>query len=182
MSDLLRLSQAYYFAAEKHKNQRRKGEDAEPYINHPAHVAHILAAANADIDVVIAGILHDTVEDTETSYDELVEVFGQKIADIVMEVSDDKNLPKQERKKLQITKMAKKSAEAKKVKLADKISNLEAMSKSPPAGWAYDRKKEYFEWARSVINNGRGTCEILEKRFDDVYQEGIEFLQKENVA
>ena len=177
MSNIAQLTKAYYFAAEKHKKQRRKGEAREPYINHPAMVADILAQSGADIDTIIVGVLHDTVEDTKTSYEELIQEFGVKIADTVMEVTDDKNLPKAKCKQLQIDRMPEKSKAAKKVKLADKISNLESMMVSPPAGWNYDRKMEYFEWSRAVIDGGRGTCDILEKQFDEVYSRGVEFLK-----
>lgn len=176
MSDIKLLTKAYRFAAKKHKDQRRKGVEAEPYINHPAQVANILAQANASMDCIIAGVLHDTVEDTQTSYEELVEEFGQKIADIVMEATDDKNLSKSDRKRLQVETMSKKSLEGKKVKIADKISNLLSMVVTPP-DWPVERKVKYFEWAYAVVEGGRGTCRILEKQFDDAYNVRLNHLK-----
>lgn len=179
MSDIQQLAKAYWFAAKKHKDQRRKGEGAEPYINHPAQVAHILAQAGASMNAMIAGVLHDTVEDTQTTYDELVDEFGAKISDIVMEATDDKNLSKAVRKRLQIEKMPFKSSDAKKVKIADKISNLKSMIKTPPAGWGINRKVEYFDWALAVVDAGRGVCPVLEKKFDETYQKGLDFLKSQ---
>ncbi len=172
------LTKAYYFASLKHKNQRRKGEGAEPYINHPAEVADILARAQADWSIIIAGVLHDTIEDTDTTYDELVKEFGQKIADIVTEVTDDKTLPKAKRKQLQIEKMPGKSQPAQMVKIADKIANLSSVITAPPK-WELSRKVEYFEWARNVVNGARGASKILEDMFDQVYADGIEILNKD---
>lgn len=178
MSDIKLLTKAYYFAAKKHKDQRRKGDVAEPYINHPAEVAHILSTAGAEIDVIIAGVLHDTVEDTQTTYDELADVFGNKIADIVMEATDDKDASKEDRKRSQVETMPSKSDAGKKVKIADKIANLKSMMITPPS-WGTERKLEYFEWAKAVVSGGRGTCDVLEKQFDDTYSEGIEFLKRQ---
>ena len=178
MSDIQKLTKAYYFAAKKHKDQRRKGQVAEPYINHPAEVTYILSKAEVSMDVMIAGVLHDTVEDTQTTYDELVNEFGSKIADIVMEATDDNNLPKVDRKRLQIEKMPFKSDGAKKVKIADKIANLKSMIVTPP-DWPMDRKIEYFEWAYAVVEGGRGVCSILEKEFDEAYQKGLKAIKEE---
>lgn len=132
--DLSKFVSAAAFAAEKHRSQRRKDVDASPYINHPISLCNILANEGGvqDIDVLCAAMLHDTVEDTETSQDELVRAFGEKVASIVMEVTDDKSLPKAERKLLQIKHASSISTEAKLVKLADKIANLRDILKSPP--------------------------------------------------
>ena len=159
---------AVAFAAEKHKNQRRKDAHASPYINHPIALANVLAneAGVSDLNVLIAALLHDTIEDTETTELELKNVFGPKIASIVMEVSDDKSLPKAERKARQIEHAAHSSPEAKLVKLADKICNLRDMLESPPSDWLLQRRLDYFSWAIQVVKGLRGTNIILEEIFD----------------
>ena len=163
---------AIAFAAEKHRNQRRKDIEASPYINHPIALAQILAneAAIDDEKVLVAAILHDTIEDTETSTHELAERFGAEITAIVLEVSDDKSLPKAERKRLQIEHAPTISHRAKLVKLADKIANLRDMTSTPPANWSTERKQEYFDWAKAVVDGVRGTHPTLEKLFDEAYQ------------
>ena len=163
------LFHALEFAAHKHRDQRRKDVDATPYINHPIQLAGLLAREGgvADANVLAAAILHDTVEDTETSPEELEREFGPVIAAIVMEVTDDKSLPKAERKRLQVEHAAHISHGAKLVKLADKICNLRDMNTSPPANWDLARRREYFEWARAVVDRMRGTHARLESLFDD---------------
>lgn len=125
------------FAAIKHRDQRRSDSKETPYINHPIGVAYILTSEGnvTDLDVVVAAILHDTVEDTDTSFDEIENEFGSKIRDIVAEVTDDKSLPKMERKRLQIEHALTASREAKLVKLADKLYNLRDLQKEIPKGW-----------------------------------------------
>ncbi|HET9862460.1 MAG TPA: HD domain-containing protein [Steroidobacteraceae bacterium] len=155
------------FAAEKHRNQRRKDEEASPYINHPIQLAYILVQAGIEDPVVLAAaLLHDTIEDTNTTQDELEIVFGYEIANIVVECSDDKRLSKLERKQAQIEHAAKLSARAKLVKLADKIANVSDINGAPPAGWSLERKREYFDWAKQVVDRIRGTHAVLESRFD----------------
>src|ERR1039458_9038680 len=129
---------AAHFAAQKHAGQRRKGAAAEPYINHLLEVAELVSSALAepDTNLVIAALLHDTVEDTGVTKEVLVETFGSDVADLVMEVTDDKSLPKAERKRLQILTTPKKSVRAQVIKLADKIANLRSMLFSPPADWS----------------------------------------------
>jgi guanosine-3',5'-bis(diphosphate) 3'-pyrophosphohydrolase len=170
----IQILDAALFAAQKHRNQRRKDVEASPYINHPLALAHLLATVGGVTDptVVCAALLHDTVEDTETTPEELEQRFGPAIAGIVMEVTDDKGLDKDVRKSLQVTKVAGKSHEAKLVKLADKISNLGDILRSPPAGWPVSRKLEYFEWAGQVIDGLRGTNAALEEKFDELFAEG----------
>jgi len=162
---------AVAFAAWKHRAQRRKDEDASPYINHPISLANVLAneANVTDVDTLCAAVLHDTIEDTETTAEELAVEFGPKVTAIVLEVTDDKALGKQERKQLQIDHAPHISREAKLVKLADKICNLRDMSASPPAGWSVDRRREYFEWSAQVVAGIRGTHAHLEAIFDEVY-------------
>jgi (p)ppGpp synthase/HD superfamily hydrolase len=173
-SGLLLFARALDFAARKHVHQRRKGESAEPYINHLAEVARLLAAATegGNGPVIIAGLLHDTLEDTETSYDELAAVFGEEIASLVREVSDDKALPKAERKSRQIQHARHASAGAKMIKIADKTSNLHSIVNSPPRGWDLARKREYFGWARDVVDGCRGVSRYLEDEFDRAWRLG----------
>ena len=172
MDGLKELIKAIDFAAGKHRDQRRKDVEATPYINHPIDLASLLVeeAGVTDVTVIIAAILHDTLEDTETTLEELETVFGPEVARIVMEVSDDKTLPKGVRKRLQVTHATNNSREAKLVKLADKICNLRDMVEHPPAHWPLERKQEYYDWAKEVIDQMRGTNEGLEALFDIEYQ------------
>lgn len=165
------LMTALAFAADKHKNQRRKDAEASPYINHPIALANLLLneAGVEDQRVLIAAVLHDTIEDTDTTEQELVRHFGKDVADIVLEVTDDKSLPKAERKRLQIEHAAHISRRAKLVKLADKICNLRDIAASPPADWSIERKREYFDWAKSVVDELRGVHPGLEHLFDKAY-------------
>jgi guanosine-3',5'-bis(diphosphate) 3'-pyrophosphohydrolase len=167
-SDTMFILRVTAFAAQKHRVQRRKDAEASAYINHPIALAHLLAseAGVTDRTVLAAALLHDTVEDTETTADELVAVFGAKIASTVMEVTDDTTLPKAERKRQQIVQAARISGPAKLVKLADKIANLRDINASPPAGWTLERKREYFDWAKQVIDELRGVHPRLEALFD----------------
>lgn len=166
---LLRTTQ---FAADKHRNQRRKDAEASPYINHPIALANVLANEGGITDPVVlcAALLHDTIEDTNTTVDELRATFGEAITAIVLEVTDDKNLDKAVRKQLQIEHASHASPQAKLVKLADKICNLRDITASPPADWDLDRKTQYFDWANSVIAGIRGTHPRLEALFDEAYQ------------
>lgn len=166
--DVSQILRAVSFAALKHRNQRRKDVEATPYINHPIALATVLAEEGAvgDVAVLAAAILHDTIEDTETTADELRELFGEEITAIVLEVTDDKGLPKAERKRLQIEHAAIASHSAKLVKLADKICNLRDIAASPPADWSIDRKREYFDWAAKVVAGCRGSSSKLEAAFD----------------
>jgi GTP diphosphokinase / guanosine-3',5'-bis(diphosphate) 3'-diphosphatase len=170
-SDLALLLKALAFAARKHRHQRRKDARGLPYINHPIGLANVLYSEGgvSDIQVLCAAILHDTLEDTSATRTQLGELFGEKIRDIVIEVTDDKRLPKRERKRLQIEHAGLLSPEAKLVKLADKICNLRDVLASPPVGWSRSRKREYFEWAKQVVDGLRGSSQALEAVFDDVY-------------
>ncbi|MFL9906759.1 HD domain-containing protein [Paraburkholderia sp. RL17-337-BIB-A] len=174
------LISAIAFAADKHRNQRRKDHEASPYINHPIALANVLAneAGVEDERVLIAAVLHDTIEDTETTEQELLRLFGKDVADIVMEVTDDKTLPKAERKRLQVEHAAHISRRAKLVKLADKICNLRDIATNPPADWSLERKQEYFDWAKAVVDALRGAHPGLEALFDEVYRAGKEALAK----
>jgi guanosine-3',5'-bis(diphosphate) 3'-pyrophosphohydrolase len=165
--------QAAAFAAHKHRAQRRKGTEASPYINHPIALAVTLAEVGrvSDPAVLAAALLHDTLEDTQTTYDELRGVFGARVADLVIEVTDVKWLRKHARKKLQISRASRSSRGAKLIKLADKIANLRDIISSPPTNWSIERKREYFDWAKLVIDQIRGTNAWLERRFDQLYRE-----------
>lgn len=165
------LIQAVAFAADKHRDQRRKDKDASPYINHPIALANVLAneAGRTEVEVLCAAILHDTIEDTKTTAAELATHFGPRVRDMVLEVTDKKVLTKVERKQLQIDHSPHLSDGAKLIKLADKICNLRDVSDSPPASWSLERRQEYFEWAKKVIDGLRGIDAGLEGIFDDEY-------------
>lgn len=159
---------AAHFAADRHRNQRRKDADASPYINHPIALADVLAgeAGITDPVVLCAALLHDTIEDTQTTAEELRSEFGEEITGIVLEVTDDKSLPKARRKEVQVEHAPHISSKAKLVKLADKICNLRDIAASPPADWSRERKAEYFDWAARVVAGLRGTHPPLEAVFD----------------
>ena len=167
------LLQALRFAAEKHRDHRRKGATAAPYINHPITVAEQLAALGlgSDVELLMAAILHDVVEDTGTTEAELVEAFGERVTRIVMEVTDDGNLRREERKSLTVSNIAGKSREARLLKLSDLIANIGDMIHHPPH-WDDERKREYLDWGEAVVNRLRGTHHGLEARFDALVREG----------
>ena len=172
--DIVQVTRALDYAARKHVSQRRKGEAQEPYINHLAEVAHLLAEATGggDSNLVIAGLLHDCIEDQGVTYEELVELFGDDVADLVRDVTDDKTLLKAERKRLQVELAPHKSDRAKMLKIADKTSNLRAIAVSPPSGWDEQRKRDYFAWAQAVVAGCRGVNYFLEAKFDEAYRNG----------
>lgn len=163
--------QALEFAAHKHRDHRRKDANASPYINHPIALANLLVneAGVDDPEVLCAALLHDTIEDTDTTPEELTEVFGKSICDIVLEVTDDQALPKEMRKRLQVEHAAHASEKAKLVKLADKICNVRDISVSAPLNWTLDRQQKYFDWAKEVVDRIRGTNAQLEAAFNDAY-------------
>ena len=167
-SDLVHLARAADYAARQHLAQRRKGERAEPYINHLTEVAALLAEATDGDDVVLVmgGLLHDTLEDTDSTYEDLVQRFGPEVAALVAEVTDDKSLKKEERKRLQVEKAAGKSERARMLKIADKTSNLRSLIESPPQGWTDDRLRDYVVWAEQVVRSCRGLNARLEAAFD----------------
>ena len=162
------ILQAATFAAEKHAAQKRKGAAAEPYVNHLLEVAHLISTAlsEPDTNLVIAALLHDTIEDAGVTKEELIQAFGTDVADLVAEVTDDKSLPKAERKSLQIVHAAKISVRAQAIKLADKISNLRGILNSPPMDWGFQRRREYFEWAKQVVDGLSTPNQILKAKFD----------------
>jgi (p)ppGpp synthase/HD superfamily hydrolase len=170
-ADLALVTRAVHFAAVRHKDQHRKGEDFAPYVNHLAEVAELLADAGADSELIAAGYLHDTIEDTGTTHEELAALFGTRVADLVREVSDDKSLPKDERKRLQIEHAPHLSHAARRIKLADKTSNVRSVIHAPPKDWSEQRLRDYVEWARAVVERIRGADPKLEAAFDRVAQE-----------
>jgi (p)ppGpp synthase/HD superfamily hydrolase len=178
MKELVSVLRAADAAARWHVDQRRKGAAQEPYINHLIEVASLIAQATdgADTDAVIAALLHDAVEDREVTAETIADEFGKHVADIVMEVTDDKSLPKAERKLRQVESAPKKSREAKLIKLADKISNLRAVANSPAPDWSVERRLEYVEWARRVVAGVRGTSPWLEQQFDEATHQAIRSL------
>ena len=172
------ILKAAHFAAHKHRNQRRKDEEKTPYINHPISVAKIISEIGniEDPEVLAAALLHDTIEDTETTVDELIDNFGERVCSLVQEVTDDKNLPKMERKQRQIEHAKEISEGAALIKLGDKISNVTDITDTPPTDWDSNRRLEYFEWAEKVINNCPKVNTSLEKYFKYSIQQGREKL------
>lgn len=168
MSVYASLLEAIAFAADRHRSQRRKDAEASPYINHPIAVATVLAAEGQveDEALLIAAVLHDTVEDTATSPAELVARFGEEVAGLVAEVTDDKSLPGATRKELQVLHAAASSLRARQLKLADKICNLRDLAATPPTSWSYERRLGYVAWAERVAAGCRGVNPHLDAAFD----------------
>lgn len=162
-NDLGKIIRAVEFAAFKHRNQRRKDKDNLPYINHPLEALSILwRIGNVRyIPVLISMILHDIIEDTDTKPEEIFSAFGQEVLDLVMEVTDDKSLPKAERKRLQIEEASNKSTGAKLIKMADKISNINSIP-----NWTKERFSEYLDWSENVMKGLRGVNPGLENYYD----------------
>jgi guanosine-3',5'-bis(diphosphate) 3'-pyrophosphohydrolase len=173
-NNIVLLLRALHFAADKHRDQRRKGEEASPYINHLIEVAELLAREGNVTDPVTlqAAILHDTLEDTQTTAEELDTVFGPEVCGLVAEVTDDKWLPKAERKRLQIEHAPGLSFRAKLINLADKISNVRSIIQTPPANWPLERKQEYLDWSEQVVAGCRGCNPPLEELYDATLAEG----------
>jgi len=171
LDTIRKLTRAAHFAAARHSAQRRKGAAAEPYVNHLLEVADLVSGAleEPDTNVVMAALLHDTIEDVGVTEEELIGNFGQDVASLVLECTDDKSLPRQERKRLQIVNAPYKSARAQLIKLADKISNLRALLASPPADWSVERRRQYFEWAKQVVDALSAPHAGLKMEFDRLY-------------
>lgn len=170
--DLAVVIDALAFAARKHRDQRRKDHAAAPYINHPIALVEVLCseAGVRDPTVLCAALLHDTIEDTQTTAAELEAVFGVEVCAIVLEVTDDRSLTKAERKRAQVERAGRVSREARLVKLADKICNLRDVASSPPVGWDLARRQAYFDWALEVVDRLRGTHAGLEALFDAAFE------------
>jgi len=172
------LLRALEFSADKHRNKRRKGSDRSPYINHPIEVASILANIGgvSNMSVLAAAILHDTIEDTETSPEEVEKAFGEEICSLVKEVTDDKRLSRVKRKLLQVKHAPQLSHAAKLIKIADKISNIKEVTDNPPLRWSVKRRCEYVDWAERVVAGCRGVNQGLETCFDEVSRRAREIL------
>ena len=179
MSDVTGMIGALHFAAHKHRSQPRKDEAKTPYINHVIAVVHTLATVGrvTDLIVLVSATLHDTIEDTETSWEELNDRFGPDVCRVVREVTDDKSLPKQERKRLQIEHAPHLSDRAKQLKLADKICNVLDVIDNPAVGWSLERRIEYLNWAEKSAAACRGVNEALEAHYDRVLQRAREVLE-----
>lgn len=172
------LLRAIRFAADRHRDQRRKGETASPYINHPIAVAEILARFGVtDAITLQAAVLHDTIEDTETTPEELERVFGAEVRDVVVEVTDDKSLPKKERKARQAQGAPRLSHRAKLIRIGDKISNVHDVLHAPPADWTTDWRLGYIAWTERVVDGCRGCHPALEAHFDEVVAEARRALE-----
>ena len=169
--DISRVIRAVEFAAKMHRMQRRKDSDASPYINHPIALMHVLCIDGGirDPKILAAAALHDTIEDTETTPNELVAEFGADVADLVVEMTDDKSLPKVERKRLQIERARHMTRDGALVKLADKICNLRDMAASPPENWSLERRIEYFDWAKAVVDGLPRVNSRLLRMFEEAY-------------
>jgi GTP diphosphokinase / guanosine-3',5'-bis(diphosphate) 3'-diphosphatase len=168
------ILKAMRFAAEKHSDQRRKDSKLSPYINHPIQVAETLWSIGEvrDLTLLLASILHDTVEDTDTKPEEIRAEFGEDVLALVLEVTDDKSLPKKVRKQLQVETAPHKTRSAKLLKLADKICNVHDILASPPENWSLERRKEYLLWTERVVAGLRGVDARLESRYDELLASG----------
>jgi (p)ppGpp synthase/HD superfamily hydrolase len=168
MKEWIAVLKAADAVARWHVHQRRKGAAEEPYINHLLEVASLVAEATEgkDPDLIIAALLHDAIEDQEVPSRMIADIWGKEVAKVVEELTDDKAAPKADRKRKQVEGASKKSHRAKLIKLADKTSNLRAITASPPPEWTVKRRTEYVEWARDVVSGLRGTNAFLEAEFD----------------
>jgi guanosine-3',5'-bis(diphosphate) 3'-pyrophosphohydrolase len=170
--DIQAILSAAHYAAEKHGHQTRKGAAFEPYVIHLLEVAQLvsIALSEPDSNLIVAALLHDVIEDAGVTEEELSENFGSDVADMVVELTDDKSLPKTERKRLQMEHAPKLSVRAQAIKLADKVSNLRSIITSPPTNWDYKRKREYFDWARLVVDGLTAPNPILKAEFESTFR------------
>lgn len=177
------LFKALAFAADRHRFQTRKDSAGTPYINHPINVALTLieTGGETDPDLLVAAVLHDTIEDTETTAEEIGQTFGPNVLALVLEVTDDKSLPKEQRKRLQVEQAPKKSSKARKLKLADKICNVYDIIHHPPDSWSAERKLNYLRWTEDVLNGLRGTDLRLEEKLERNIREGRSLLTSQKV-
>lgn len=181
MSNINILLQAARFAAEKHTGHFRKGSRREPYINHPIEVANLIANIGLvdDVEILMAALLHDTVEDCGVTGEEITAKFGENVASYVLEVTDDKSLPKERRKQLQIEHAPHLSRGARTIKIADKISNVRDVIASPAEDWDITRRRDYIKWAANVAAGLRGANDHLDKLFDEAVKLAVEALEDE---
>ena len=178
LSSATLLLRALSFAALKHRDQRRKGNHQAPYINHPIEVATLIATVGGidDIAVLQAAILHDTIEDTDATPEEIEREFGAEVRNIVLEMTDDMSMPSPQRKRKQVTGAPALSKKAKLIKLADKIANVGDIARHPPPDWSLERRRNYYAWTAEVINQIRGTNPALEACYDEVLRQAQEIL------
>ncbi len=170
MLEIKKLMDAIVFASDKHRFQRRKGFLKIPYINHPLKVTKVLTdCGETNFDLLIAAVLHDTVEDTDASLPEITVLFGETVARLVEEVTDNMLLPQKERKELQVQKAPKLSADAKKIKIADKICNINDLV-NYPINWSEARKIEYVDWSERVFEGLKGVNLELDLLFVDTIE------------
>lgn len=176
--DLARYKEALAYATAQHEGQTRKGEGETPYITHPKHVTEILYEVGGirDVEILMAATLHDTIEDTTSEREDIVRLFGERVAGLVCEMTDNKKDCKEKRKLDQILHTPRKSPEAKCIKLADKIANLTDLTNSPPKDWSLERKQDYCTWAHRVVVGARGVNAALEAKFDEVFAEAARVL------
>ena len=180
-----KLFKAIAFAADRHKDQRRKGKGKIPYINHPLNVAKLLSDfGEDDVDLLIAAVLHDVIEDTTKGVDDVKKLsneilfeFGEDVLLTVLEVTDNKELNVYDRKAVQLRITGQLSAKSKKLRVADKMCNVRDIAKDPPRGWSKRRKLSYLEWARDVVNKAHGENIKLDAAFDKVWNEVYESLK-----
>jgi (p)ppGpp synthase/HD superfamily hydrolase len=174
---------AVHFAAEKHNFQRRKNTTADPYINHCIDAMHILSQAGIeDPNILAAAVLHDTLEDTKTTFEELIHEFGEEITLLVQECTDDKSLAKIERKRVQIEHSKHIQIGSKLVKLADKISNCKGLLHDPPASWSPEIVKGYFQWSFLVCENLFGHNSILDQQMKEIFANaGVNSVSEEEI-
>ena len=184
ISDIALVLRAAEFAAHKHRRQRRKGSTKRPYIGHCIEVARLIAAVAKveDGNILAAAILHDTVEDTRTTPEDIRNEFGRVVEDLVREVTDNKMLDKAERKENQVKHAPHLSPGAKLIKLADKISNVREIGTDPPEKWDVERRREYFTWAKRVVEAMGQVNPELEAHFSSVVDESIDLIAKEDKA
>jgi (p)ppGpp synthase/HD superfamily hydrolase len=175
----LTILKAARVAADWHSAQRRKGAAGEPYINHLIEVAQLVAEADpGNVDLIVAALLHDAIEDQQRTREEIAGLFGARVVDLVEEVTDNKALPKAERKRLQVENAPDKSRDAKILKLADKTSNLRALAASPPHDWPLERRREYIDWAARVVSGLKGVSPWLEGQFERARQSALRSLEE----
>lgn len=173
-----KLTDAILFAAKSHSGQHRK-DGRTPYINHPIEVMHLLqhTADVSDEEVLMAAVLHDVVEDTDVTAHEIESVFGRRVSLLVLELTDDKTLSKEERKRLQLLSTDQLSPDARLIRICDKICNVHDILYAPPGDWTLSRRIDYLEWAEAVVSKIRGTNDALEERFSELMKAGRELLQ-----
>jgi (p)ppGpp synthase/HD superfamily hydrolase len=172
LTGLRLVSEAADFAARRHSGMARKGRGNEPYVNHLAEATSLLAIATdgTDAELVAAGWLHDTIEDTETTREELAQKFSKRVAALVVEVTDDMTLPKDQRRQRQIIDAPNKSSGAKLIKIADKISNIRARMLPQPSQDEREDLSDYVAWAEKVVAGCRGVNAVLDRTFDETVQ------------